>query len=145
MAGKKVQILRVTLKDLLNNNKSCGEIIPCLSPATVITPQRTQKSWSIEINYDPNAAVEDTIKHHGPNEFKPSKFDCISPLLCWLGDKNAVLNDEQEKESIIHVWMSQKILSFGIILQISRRPCDTNQWSSGWIFLSHPHIHDGFL
>ena len=25
------------------------------------------------------------------------------------------------------------------------KPCDANRWSSGQIFLSHPHTHDGFL
>ena len=54
-------------------------------------------------------------------------------------------------------WWASKILHYscedGIEKSIPRdhhlsllcKPCDANRWSSGWIFLSHPHTHVGFL
>ena len=58
---------------------------------------------------------------------------------------NAVFNGEQEKESTIHVGKIEKSVPQDHHLSSLRKPRDAKRWSSGQIFLSHPHTHDRFL
>ena len=50
-----------------------------------------------------------------------------------------------KKKSIIRVRMGYKNQSLGITIYHQSWPCHANRCSSGQIFLSHPHTHDGFL
>ena len=59
-----------------------------------------------------------------------------------------MFNGEQEKESISHVRVGiekSAPLDHRSRLSSLGKSCDAKRWSSGQIFLSHPHTHDGFL
>ena len=51
-----------------------------------------------------------------------------------------------KKKNPLFVWVwDRKICPLRSLLSSLSKPLDAKQWSSGRIFLSHPHTHDGFL
>ena len=59
-----------------------------------------------------------------------------------LNIKNAEFNGGQEN---VYDDGKDKSVLGGHRLSSFGKPRDANQWSLGWIFLSHPQIHDTFL
>ena len=72
-----------------------------------------------------------------------------SRVAAHMRDKIKENSNEQEKSSIIRVWVGQKNPSLGITrdhrLSSLGKPRDAKRRSSGRIFLSYPHAHDRFL
>ena len=51
-----------------------------------------------------------------------------------------------KKKNPLFVWgWDKKIYPADHHFSSLRKPCDANLWSSGWIFLSRPYTHEGFL
>ena len=118
-----------------------------------------QKKYQIFIS-PKNIRFSENPKNIEIQNFEPKteltnvwKYQCTPPppppLGFWepfLKYKNVVFSGEQEKN--IHYLCEDGIersIPQDHRLSSLGKTRDANQWSSGWIFLSHPHTHDGLL
>ena len=84
------------------------------------------------------------MEHNHVMSLLPVFRNFLKPF--FFKNKNAVLDEEQEKESINPVRVDRKICPLGIsVCYLSASLVTPNSDTRRPIFLSHPHVHDRFL